>query len=76
MKNEKHRQKLTFNKMTQHDVYDIATFCARHSISRAFFYILLRRGDGPQVMKVGKRTLISADAAAAWRQRMEQASKA
>jgi predicted DNA-binding transcriptional regulator AlpA len=46
-------------------------FCQEHGISRAHFYNLLKRGDGPAVMKVGRRTLISAEAAAAWRRRME-----
>jgi hypothetical protein len=46
-------------------------FCREHGISRAHFYNLLRRGDGPAIMKVGRRTLISAEAAAEWRKRME-----
>ena len=46
-------------------------FCRDHGISRAHFYNLLKRGDGPVIMKVGRRTLISAEAAAEWRKRME-----
>jgi len=48
-------------------------FCWEHGISRSHFYNLLKRGKGPAIMKVGRRTLISADAAAEWRQRMESA---
>ena len=51
--------------------YSIPQFCSAHSISRALFYLLLKGGRAPAVMKVGRRTLISADAAAAWRKRME-----
>jgi predicted DNA-binding transcriptional regulator AlpA len=51
--------------------YSIPHFCSTHSISRALFYLLLREGRAPAIMKVGRRTLISADAAAAWRKRME-----
>ena len=45
----------------------IAEFCDAHRISRAHVYNLLKRGQGPTVMKVGKRTLISDEAATAWR---------
>jgi predicted DNA-binding transcriptional regulator AlpA len=51
--------------------FSIPEFCAAHSISRALFYLLLREGRAPAVMKVGRRTLISIEAAAAWRRRME-----
>jgi hypothetical protein len=46
-------------------------FCREHGIFRGTFYNLLKRGDGPAIMKVGRRTLISAEAAAEWRRRME-----
>jgi hypothetical protein len=49
----------------------ICLFCRAHGISRATFYNLIRRGEGPIVMKVGKRTLVSDEAAEAWRRRME-----
>ncbi len=51
--------------------FSIAQFCERHNISRAFFYKLSKEGRGPAVMKVGRRRIISAEAAAAWRLRME-----
>jgi predicted site-specific integrase-resolvase len=54
----------------------IQTFCRSHGISRATFYNLQRRGEGPIVMKVGKRTLVSDEAAEAWRRRMENAGAA
>lgn len=49
----------------------ISQFCEDHAISRSTFYNLLKVGLGPIVMKVGKRTLISAESAAAWRKQME-----
>ena len=52
-------------------VYTVPDFCAAHSISRALFYLLMRDGRAPAVMKVGRRTLVSAEAAATWRKRME-----
>jgi hypothetical protein len=55
---------------------DVDEFCREHGISRGHFYNLLKRGDGPAVMKVGRRTLISAEAAAEWRRRLETASAA
>ncbi len=55
--------------------YSIAEFCRAHRLSRAFFYNLLKRGEGPIVMKVGKRTLVANEAADAWRRRMEIAAR-
>lgn len=48
-----------------------AQFCDEHGIARTTFYMLLKQGRGPRLMKVGRRTLISAEAAADWRKRME-----
>jgi hypothetical protein len=49
----------------------IDQFCIDHDICRAFFYKLQRQGRGPAVTKLGTRTVISAESAAAWRRRME-----
>jgi hypothetical protein len=50
----------------------VCSFCTAHGISRATFYNLKKRGEGPTIMKVGKRTLISEEAAKTgggeWRQ--------
>jgi hypothetical protein len=45
----------------------VAEFCLLHSISIGFFYELLKRGEGPRIMKVGLRTLVSVEEAARWR---------
>ncbi len=56
--------------------YSVRDFCREHGISRGLFYRLLREGRGPRVMKVGRRTLISREAAEDWRRRMEGATQA
>lgn len=58
----------------QIDAMGIDQFCVRHGISRPTFYKLLNAGSGPKIMKVGTRTLISAEAAAEWRRRMTVAA--
>jgi predicted DNA-binding transcriptional regulator AlpA len=55
--------------------FSIPEFCRRHGISRAHFYNLSRNGAAPTVMRVGRRTLISAEAAAEWRLRMEDGAR-
>ena len=53
------------------DAYTIEEFCKSHRISRGTFYNLLKAGHGPSIMKVGSRTLVSAEAAADWRRKVE-----
>ena len=54
--------------------FTIPEFCNAHRISRALFYVLAREGRAPAIIKAGRRTLISAEAAARWRRDMEAAS--
>jgi len=54
------------------DVFDIPGFCEANKISRALFYNLVKEGNGPRLMKVGRRTLITAESVREWRLRMEQ----
>ncbi len=56
--------------------FSVADFCREHAISRGLFYNMLREGRGPRVMKVGRRTLVSREAAEEWRRRMEGATQA
>jgi predicted DNA-binding transcriptional regulator AlpA len=53
-------------------MFSVSDFCHDHGISRGTFYKLVKAGRGPAIAKIGRRTLISAEAAAAWRRRMEQ----
>lgn len=54
--------------------HTIPQFCADHHLSRTFFYELIKRGQGPRLMRVGRRCLISAEAASDWRKQMEAQS--
>ena len=52
--------------------FTIPEFCADHGgISKSFFHKLVNEGRGPKIFKVGRRTLISSEAAAEWRALME-----
>jgi predicted DNA-binding transcriptional regulator AlpA len=62
------RMRMTVQKQS----FSIQEFCRLHDISRSLFYVLREKGEAPRVMKVGRRTLISAEAAAEWRKNMEQ----
>lgn len=51
--------------------YTVNEFCMLYGISRTFYYELQKQERGPEIMNVGKRTIISKAAADAWRIRME-----
>ena len=55
--------------------FSVAEFCAMHHVSRTHFYMLTKTGKGPRLMRVGRRFLISAEAAADWRKAMEVATQ-
>lgn len=48
-------------------IQTVEQFCETHCISRAFFNKLCRQGQAPDLIRVGRRILISDEAAAAWR---------
>jgi hypothetical protein len=54
--------------------YTVTEFARAHNISVAHFYALRKRGLGPREMVLGRRRLISVDAAADWRREREQAT--
>jgi predicted DNA-binding transcriptional regulator AlpA len=54
--------------------YSIEEFCKLHSISRPYFYLLLKAGKGPRVTRLGARRLVTVEDAATWRQAMAEAS--
>jgi len=54
------------------DAYTITQFCDKHNVSRPMYYKLRKAGLGPKIMHVGAKVLISKEAAAAWRKRMEE----
>jgi len=51
-------------------VYDLATFCKAYSISRSFAYLEIKAGR-LRPFKAGRKTLISREAAEAWRRGLE-----
>jgi predicted DNA-binding transcriptional regulator AlpA len=50
----------------------VEQFSRAHNINRDTFYELLKRGEAPECMKLGKRRLISFEAAARWRAQRER----
>ncbi len=52
--------------------FTVSEFCEAHGrMSRTLFYSLVKEGKGPRLMKIGRRTLVSQEAAADWRRAME-----
>jgi hypothetical protein len=52
--------------------YTIAEFCQTHRISRTHLHNLMKAGQGPRIMKLGRRVLISLEAAIEWRRQIER----
>jgi hypothetical protein len=46
--------------------------CDAHDISVAYYYVLRKTGGVPREMRVGRRFLISLEAAAEWRKAREE----
>ena len=57
---------------TQGLTFTVNEFCDAHRISRAHFYGLVKGGLGPRIMRAGRRTLISREAASDWRKQLEE----
>lgn len=61
--------------MTQKNAFTIPEFCEAHgNFSRVLLYRLWNEGRGPRVMRIGRRVIITAEAAADWRRQMEAES--
>ncbi len=56
---------------TNRSVYTINEFCDEYRVSRTLLYGLIKEGRGPRLMKLGRRTLISVEAANDWRRQVE-----
>lgn len=56
---------------TNQTAQSVNQFCTANGISRSMFYKLMRQGEAPRIMKVGRRTLVTAEAAAEWRKSLE-----
>jgi predicted DNA-binding transcriptional regulator AlpA len=55
--------------------YSVEEFCASHGFTKPTFYEILKKGEGPRIMRVGRRVLISVEDAAAWRKSRAAATK-
>lgn len=51
--------------------FTVPEFCEAHRISQAKYYEMKKHGWGPVEMQVGRRRLISYEAASAWRRERE-----
>jgi hypothetical protein len=51
--------------------YTIDGFCEAHHLPKSTYYALKKRGQAPREMHVGRRRLISREAAEEWRRQME-----
>lgn len=61
--------------MTHKHGFTIQEFCEAHGgISRVLLYRLWSEGRGPRVIRLGRRVIISEEAAADWRKQMEKES--
>ena len=49
--------------------FTIDEFCWAHGFSRASYYNMKVRGEGPEEARVGRHVIITAEAAARWRRR-------
>lgn len=71
MESKKQRRRRIGFPQVSPSAFTVPEFCSAHRISRALLYIMLRDGRGPRIIKAGRRTLISCEAADEWRRRME-----
>jgi excisionase family DNA binding protein len=64
----------TTSKKPVKSYYSVRELCSLLGISRALFYKLRQEGRGPNVIKLGKRTLITNEALQAWQRWLEKAA--
>ena len=55
--------------------FTVKEFCTAHRISKTLFYDLAKRGTGPVITKVGRKTIVSVESAKEWQRRMESQSQ-
>lgn len=57
---------------TEPAMFTVEGFCRAHGISKAFFYKLHKEGKAPRLCKLGRKSLITAESARAWRRELEK----
>ncbi len=60
----------------EQDAMSVSEFSRRHGICKATLYNLWRQGNGPRFMQIGRRRLISVEAAESWRAEMVRKAEA
>lgn len=50
-----------------YEAMTISQFCEAHNLSRAFFYLLKKKGQTPKIVELGGKRLITKEAAEVWR---------
>ena len=60
---------------TEQTLISVADFCARHSISKSYFYVLRKKGRAPPSMMLGRKRLIDTTAAEVWRRNLMENGK-
>ncbi|MCB1984111.1 MAG: hypothetical protein H6936_17150 [Burkholderiales bacterium] len=58
------------NLLVEKRALSITQFCSAYGISRASYYNLQKSGNAPATLNVGRRRLITTDAAEAWANKM------
>lgn len=69
-------QKTTPARRDDPAAYRVSEFCSAFGICPATLYKAIRDGYGPATFKVGRRRLISREAAEEWRRRLESTTEA
>lgn len=61
--------------MNQKPTYSVNEFCVDHNMGKTTFYALLNDGKGPDIIKLGRRTIITAESAKRWREKLSMKYK-
>ena len=62
----------TLEQQAGEEPYTIEEFCKRFRLSRAMYYTLKSREEGPDEIKLGAKVLITREAASAWWERRKK----
>lgn len=71
MKNPKHPGHELAHSHGPRPASSINKFCANNGFCRSYFYKLVKSGNGPRIIKLGRRVIITAEAEDDWRLAME-----
>ena len=69
--NPSHERPMAGGQPPARAAFTVPEFCEAHRISQAKYYEMKKKGWGPVEMEVGRRRLVSFEAAAEWRRKRE-----